>query len=445
MSHNGNGRTRGSDKDTNFPERAATHVPWWAEAKARAFDPLYRLELLRRFSFLGLGIGTVGCAETMWLASAHGDPNPASAEQGDDEAAGRDSLSSWYFPGAVTTDVRGSERWLAMLPDLESYLAPAQEALWPFYRPTLFQTLAPGQDTELRSAITPIYTPDMCRAFARGHGLLSILARKGPPLDTAVIIDAPGPEAVAAGTALAKEFDPVFMFDNWPHKRGVVTSHLTLAAAVFFAPMLDDLKTAPSAHRPPVFILDSNRLAPYLEAADDFDNRYTIEMPDTQAFKELGIRHLLYVTGHVRPTELDDLNGDFVALAGDGIDIKLLALDDFRRASGEQTCDAENEEPYQFGGDEETDREFWNWYGPDSFSFSLPVWIGSRAHYHPTHRPSFVGRPRPAPGGQAWPGHGPGTAHPPWDPLRPAGPMAPHFGGGGRSGSFGRWHSSFTS
>jgi len=56
----------------------------------------------------------------MWLASAHGDPNPASAEQGDDEAAGRDSLSSWYFPGAVTTDVRGSERWLAMLPDLES-------------------------------------------------------------------------------------------------------------------------------------------------------------------------------------------------------------------------------------------------------------------------------------------------------------------------------------
>jgi hypothetical protein len=332
-----------------------------------------------------------------------------------------------------------------MLPHLESHLAPAQNTLWPFYRPTLFQTLAPGQDTELRSVITPIYTADMCRAYQRGLRLLSILSRKGPPSDTAVIIDGPGPEAVAAAAALAAAFDPVFVFDNWPHKRGVVPSHLTLAAALYFSPVLDELKASPSAHRPPVFILDSNRLSPYFEAAADFDNRYTVEMPQAEEFMPLGIRHLLYVTGRVRPTELDDLNGDFVTLADHGLDIKLLALDDLRRASGERACETDDEEPYLFGGEEETDRQFWDWYAPEPGSLDtvLPVWIGSRAHYHPSHRPSFIGRPRPVAGGRPWPGGGPGAAVPTGSAPPPHTTIPPHFGG--RSGSFGRWHSSFTS
>lgn len=430
---------------TDFPGHESQHTAWWREARACALDPLSRLDLLRRFSFVGLGLGTVGCAEAMWLSSARGDPTTSSMEN-DGEEASRDFLRPWYFPGSITTDARGSRRWLALLPHLEAHLAPVQDALWPYYRPTLFQTLAPGQDTELRGVITPIYTVEMCRAYERGRGLLSILTRRGPPLDTAVIIDAPGPEAVAAGTALSAAFDPVFMFDNWPHKRGVVPSQLTLAAALYFAPLLDDLKAAPSVHRPPVFILDSNRLKPYFEAADDFDNRYTIEMPEAEDFRQLGIKHLLYVTGNVQQTELDDLNGGFLALASHGLDIRLFALADFLRASGEQACGNEIDDPYLFGGDEETDREFWNWYGPDSDpTVSLPIWIGSRAHYRPTNRPTVFGRPIPVAGSHPWPGGGPRGPLPSWDPSRPDGAIPPHFGGGGRSGSFGRWHSSFTS
>jgi len=422
-------------------------VTWWREAKTYAFDPRYRLSLLRRFSFLGLGLGTVGCAETAWLSSARGDPGAAWTEESEAEDVGRDLARPWHFPGAVSTDARRSGRWLAMLPNLEAHFAPVQDVLWPFYRPTLFQTLAPGQDTELRGVITPIYTTDMCRAYQRGLHLLSILARKGPPPDTAIIIDAPGPEAVATAAALAAAFDPVFVFDNWPHKRGVVPSHLTLAAALYFAPVLDDLKAAPSARRPPVFILDSNRLSPYFEAAADFDNRYTVEVPQAEEFKQLGIRHLLYVTGRVRPTELDDLNDDFITLADRGLDIKLLALDDLRRASGDQACEAEDnhDEPYLFGGDEETDRQFWDWYAPDSGSLDvfLPVWLGSRAQYHPSHRPSWIGRPRPVAGGRPWPAGGPNAAAPTGSPPQSHATIYPHFGG--RSGSFGRWHSSFTS
>jgi hypothetical protein len=436
------------------PASLTNHPTWWREARACAMDPLYRFGLLRRFSLLGLGLGTVGCAETMWLSSARGNPTAASAEQREDEEASRDLERPWYFTGSVSVDARGSGRWLSMLPYLESHLAPAQDELWPYYRPTLFQTLAPGQDTGLRSVITPIYTVEMCRAYERGRGLLSILARRGPPLDTAVIIDAPGPEAVAVGTALTAAFDPVFMFDNWPHKRGVVPSHLTLAAALYFAPLLDDLKAAPSAHRPPVFILDSNRLAPYSESADDFDNRYTIEVPEAEDFRQLGIKHLLYVTGRVQQTELDDLNDGFLALANHGVDIRLFALDDFRRASGEQGCEAVREDPYLFGGDEETDRDFWDWYAPASDpTLSLPVWIGSRAHYQPTNRPSVFGRPIPEPGSRPRPGRGPRTpwpsslpsSLPSWDPSHPNGALPPRFGGGGRNGSFGRWHTSFTS
>jgi len=105
-------------------------------------------------------------------------------------------------------------------------------------------------------------------AYSRGHSLLSLFARRGLPLDAAIIIDAPGPEAVAAGAALAEWFEPVFIFDNWPHARGVVPSHLTLAATLYFAPLLVDLKSTRPVPRPPVFILDSNRLAAYIDAQE---------------------------------------------------------------------------------------------------------------------------------------------------------------------------------
>jgi len=210
-----------------------------------------------------------------------------------------------------------------------------------------------------------------------------------------------------------------------------VPSHLTLAAALYFAPLLEDLKH--SGPRPPVFVLDSNRLAPYIDAADDFDNRYIVELPDAQAFGRLGIRYLLYVTGRARAIELDDLNSEFVALADSGIDIRLLALDDFQRGDGEQVCGGQDNQPFLFGGNEETDEQFWIWYAPLAIAGeppNPPPWLWPRAHYRPTHRPTFLGGPAPTAGGGG-PGHGHGWPHPGW--------------GGGRSGSLGRSHSSASS
>jgi hypothetical protein len=423
------GRFHRSSRDDGHDPHAANSVAWWREATASALDPVYRMALLRRFSLLGFGLGTLGCTEIMWQANAHGQQGPGATEGSDQEDDSSEYPHPWYFPGAIETDARGYARWMTMLPQLAARLAPAQDALLPFYRPTLFQTLMLEQGRDLRALITPIYTSDMCRAYSRGRGLLSLFVRRGVPADTAIIIDAPGPEAIAAGAALAERFDPVFIFDNWPHLRGVVPSHLTLAAALYFAPLLEDLKTRP-APRPPVIVLDSNRLAPYIDAAGDFDNRYMVELPDAQAFARLGIRRLFYVSGRARGTELDDLNGDFVALASAGIDIRLLALDDFRQAGNEQACGGQDAQPFLFGGDEETDQLFWNWYAPlsppisGSFIVAPPPWLGPRTHYRPSRRPTFLGGPTPVAGG-----HG--------------GSLSPYHGGlgGGRSGSLGRSHS----
>ena len=63
----------------------------------------------------------------------------------------------------------------------------------------------------------------MALAHRRGEALLLAAHREGAcRTDVALVLDLPGPEAVAVAAALAPCFDPVFVFDNWPHPLGVV-------------------------------------------------------------------------------------------------------------------------------------------------------------------------------------------------------------------------------
>jgi len=71
----------------------------------------------------------------------------------------------------------------------------------------------------------------MQNAYRAGKALASLFA--GVPPHTMVIVDLPGPEAMAFAAGMAELFDPCFTFENWPHPRGVVPAHLTLAAAAF--------------------------------------------------------------------------------------------------------------------------------------------------------------------------------------------------------------------
>ena len=133
---------------------------------------------------------------------------------------------------------------------------------------------------------------------------------------------------MAFAAAASSRFDPVFLFDNWPHPHGVVPAHLTLAAAAYYQLHVRQGFAASNAEQAgpsaPMFVLDRQRLATYTDSATQFDNRWVARMPGVQALRTLGIKKLLYV-GPVGTThELDDLNDDFVTDHTAGISISLM-------------------------------------------------------------------------------------------------------------------------
>ncbi|MGZ3443247.1 MAG: hypothetical protein ACXVDD_27185, partial [Polyangia bacterium] len=237
------------------------------------------------------------------------------------------------FPDSTTEDAAGGQGWREAMANLAGTLAPSAAALQPFYVPTLFQSLIGPAGQRLRAVMRPIHSAEMDADFARGLALRAQFAGAQWPKDTALVVDAPGPRAVAVAAALADHFAPVFTFGNWPHPLGVVPAHQTIAASLYFLPMFSAADTVRAADAPPVFVLDANRLAHYADADKEFDNRYFVHLPTAEQLAAIGIRHVLYVGAGDR--ELDDLNAALVALCQKGVDVKMVALGDFVRADDE--------------------------------------------------------------------------------------------------------------
>ncbi|MFO0615776.1 MAG: hypothetical protein U0414_24490 [Polyangiaceae bacterium] len=133
-----------------------------------------------------------------------------------------------------------------------------------------------------------------------------------------LLIDMPGAESVAFAAGAAELFEPVMLFDNWPHPRGVVAAHDTLAALAFYQPRFE--ATAPIERKWPAFMLDRNRVAQYSDASDRFDNRYYARFPSAESLRAKNITQILYVVS--RPTSLpepSDLNEPLSLLASDAV------------------------------------------------------------------------------------------------------------------------------
>ena len=249
----------------------------------------------------------------------------------------------------------------AALHSLATDLAPVTKSLVPFFQATLFQSpdaippsLGKLDPTEIAGwkplsvSMQPIFTNKMAAAYARGKSLASLFAsvselRGQTPATTkaALIVDLPGPEAVAFAAGASSVFEPVFLFDNWPHPRGVVHAQDTLSAAAYYQPLFAEARTerARTYTRLPMFVLDRGRIATYSDDATEFDNRYVAKLPPSAAaMRLLGGNHVLYVVPSsvdaVR--ELDDLNDEFVLYSAGGTDVKAVSLDMF----GPDTTDA---------------------------------------------------------------------------------------------------------
>jgi hypothetical protein len=219
----------------------------------------------------------------------------------------------------------------ARLTHMVADLAPRVPLDRPFYVQTLFESPTalpqspPDEPTaSLASTLRPISTSSMQDAFQTAQAKAQMLAAVP---GVALAVDLNGPESVAFAAGASALFDPVFLFDNWPHPRGVVPAHLTLAAAAYYQPMLAQAAQSGPRDSPPMFVLDRQRLNTYVDDAQKFDNRWVARMPGVTALKSLGVKRLIYISsGGI--TEADDLNDDFVAYVAGGVAITILVLSD---------------------------------------------------------------------------------------------------------------------
>jgi hypothetical protein len=227
----------------------------------------------------------------------------------------------------------------AMIARLEQDLSPSVYVS--LHVPTLLQspnaapTSRPAEETApfvpLASKLRPTSTAAMTRAYACGESLARLLADEKAAVG--LVVDLPGPESVAFAAGAAEIFEPVFLFDNWPHPQGVVPSHLVLAAALHYQPRFLKARAARGLTGLPLFALDRARLAYYKDVASQFDNRYTARMPSPTALQAAAadrVKWLMYVVNTSADLpELDDLNYAFTTWHTAGVPVRALSLDMF--------------------------------------------------------------------------------------------------------------------
>jgi len=297
---------------------------WWQDS---VVDPVGRRKALITMATLGAGLGIAGlvidaCAPT---------------RKGRRHALDLQREFGWSFGAATESLVFNGQSTEPFdrdrLGQMATELAPRVSKHRPYYVPTLFESPTalprtvcegdPATIPSLKAALQPIFTDAMRDAFRRAEASLDSWSDG----DTGLVVDLDGPSSVAFAAAASSRFDPIFLFDNWPHPRGVVAAHLVLAAAAYYQPMLAKAVHDAAPDAPPMFVLDRQRLASYGDNAQQFDNRWVARIPGLQALWALGIRRIAYVTPAPQaPWELDDLNDDFVADHLGGISILALPL-----------------------------------------------------------------------------------------------------------------------
>jgi hypothetical protein len=303
------------------------------------------------------------------------------------------------MPDAVAQDSAGGVDWPMTLGTLAKELAPGAPLLEPFYVRTLFDVLGNARGAGLAPLLKPMHGAAMESATEAARGLAALFGEEEDRGRTALVLDMPGPLTVAAAAGVARTFAPVFVFDNWPHPLGVVPSHQTLAAAIYHRP--DFLKTRSEREvlAPAAFVLDSNRLLPYRDDKNRFDNRYLARLPNATSLQALRVERVLYVTAAPQKHELDDLNDDFVAWKDKSIDVKMVALSDFAPAPAALLAASQappTERTYYYGGHPTGHAFFWSSYGWHSsrsggraWSGSLPRSVSRGGSFTPVSRPTM--------------------------------------------------------
>ena len=281
------------------------------------------------------------------------------------------------FPAAVTPTDSVGKNWTAYDPNYLVSIYQPQDAKWqPFFSPTLLQSLS---QISLNKEMKLIRTGEMIEAYERAEGLRSLVASGKNINQTLIISDLPGPASIAVGAAMADVVTLVPVFDNWPHPLGVVRSHETLAAMAYYANEIDEKRKKVPADAPAMMLLDGNRLSPYTDQDNQFDNRYLAKLPPAEELKQRGILQVIYLTkDQNQATELDDINEDFVEWQKNNINVRMLRLSDFKpyddpltaSNSTTPTSTTSTVRHYYYGG-----YPYSHWWFYDHYYWSRPTTI----------------------------------------------------------------------
>jgi len=338
--------------------------------------------------------------------------------------------SRLFFTSTTEEDASGSKDWRPYTDPTRLLAAwqPRTEAWRTFYTPTLMQAL---KDESLRAQMRLIVNHGMREAFTRGETMRrDLLSQVDKGAETFFLVDLPGPEAVAFGAAMAGWADVLPSFDNWPHPRGVVRSHDTLAALLYYAAYVEEHKKPLPESAPGLLLLDSQRLAAYTDADNQFDNRYIATVPSATALQQRGVKNIMYIVpNREQKHESDDLNDDFVAFKDAKLKVVLFPLNDFRkvvqpvaRKAPDGTTHTVTETRYYYGGGLESHLGFLLLY---SFLAPRPMLY----YPPPMGYPYPYGSP-PAPyppGGGVPPGGGGGWRSTTLGDVRPPGTAPPNY------------------
>jgi hypothetical protein len=282
-----------------------------------------------------------------------------------------------FSTNPAATDSQG-KTWGGLDPNYLVSIYQPRDARWqPFFVPTLLQSLS---QVSLNNQIKPLRTGEMTDAYGRAEGLRTLIASSPNANQTLIISDLPGPASIAVGAALADAATLVPVFDNWPHPLGVVRSHETLGAMVYYAHEIEEKRSKVKDNAPAVMLLDANRLASYTDQDTQFDNRYLAKLPPADQLKQRGIQQIIYlVKDQAQTTELDDLNDEFVEWQKNGVNVRMLRLSDFKpydepltAATGATTTGSSSTvvRHYYYGG-----YPYSHWWFYDHYYYSRPRMI----------------------------------------------------------------------
>jgi len=258
----------------------------------------------------------------------------------------------------------------------------------------------------LNSQIKPVKTTLMDQTYQQAEGLRNLISQSSNANQTLIIADLPGPASVALGAAMADTAQLVPVFDNWPHPLGVVHSHETLGAMVYYAHEIEEKRAKLADNAPAILLLDSSRLSPYTDQDSQFDNRYLAKLPPADQLKQRGIQQVIYlVKDKSQSEELDDINDDLVEWQKNGLNVRMLQLSEFKPY--DEPVQARSgvapyvQHHYYYGGSPLTHWWFYNHYyysAPreivvirDGYSSRIPRPSSLPPSQPPTYRP--VSRP----------------------------------------------------